>query len=75
MDNAAALLSLIGDLKELGKALTPDSSAVLLLLEDIWGEEAINSMSGYNAYVVTLTVGDELPGQLAQYLAGTITDE
>jgi hypothetical protein len=31
-------------------------------------------MSGYNANVVTLTVGDELSGQLDQYLAGTIAD-
>jgi uncharacterized membrane protein len=63
-----------GDLKEPGRALAPDSSAVLLLLQDIWSEEAIDSMSGYNANVVTLTVGDELSGQLDQYLAGTIAD-
>jgi uncharacterized membrane protein len=54
-----------GALKELGKALTPDSSAVLLLLEDIWSEDAIDSMSGYNANVAMLTVGDELSGQIA----------
>lgn len=32
-------------------------------------------MSGYNANVVTLTVGDELSGQIAQYLASAITDK
>jgi len=64
-----------GDLKELGQSLAPDSSAVLMLLEDIWSEDAINSMSGYNANVVTLTVGDELSGQIAQYVASAITDE
>ena len=64
-----------GDLKELGQSLAPDSSAVLLLLEDIWSEEAIDSMSGYNANVVTLTVGDELSGQIAEYVASTISDE
>jgi hypothetical protein len=45
--------------------VTPDSSAVLLLLEDICAEDAIDSMSGCNANVVTLTVGDELSGQIA----------
>lgn len=38
-----------GDLKELGQALVPDSSAVLLPLEDIYAEAAVDSMSGYNA--------------------------
>jgi uncharacterized membrane protein len=64
-----------GDLKELGKALASDSSAVLLLLEDSWSEDAIDSMWGYGANVATLTVGDELSGQIAQYLADAITDE
>jgi len=63
-----------GDLKEIGEALTPDSSAFLLLLEDTYSEGVVNSMSGYNANVVTLTVGDELSGQIAQYTAGEATD-
>ena len=46
------------DLEELGEALTPDSSALLILLEDTYTEGAINDMSGYNANVVTLTVGE-----------------
>ena len=32
-------------------------------------------MSGYNANVVTLTVGDELSGQIASYVAGAATDD
>ena len=64
-----------GDLKELGQALATDSSAVLMLLEDTWSEDAIDSMSGYNADVVTLTVGDELSGHIAEYVASTISDE
>jgi hypothetical protein len=48
---------------------------VLLLLEDSWSEDAIDSMWGYGANVATLTVGDELSGQIAQYLADAITDE
>ena len=37
------------DLEEIGEALTPDTSAVLLLLEDTYTEDAVDSMSGYNA--------------------------
>jgi uncharacterized membrane protein len=63
-----------GDLKKLGEKLTPDSSAFLLLLEDIYSEEVVDSMSGYNANVVTLTVGSELSGQIATYTEGSLSD-
>ncbi len=61
-----------GDLKEIGEAMSPDSPAFLLLVEDIDSEIVIDSMAGYNANVVTLTVGDELSGQIAQYTAGAV---
>ena len=64
-----------GDLKEIGEALSPDSSAVLMLLEDIYAEVAVDSLSGYNAQVVTLTVGDELSGEIAQFAAGAVSDD
>lgn len=64
-----------GDLKEIGEAMQPDSSAFLLLLEDKDSEAVIKSMSGYSANVVTLTVGDELSGQIASYVAGEATDD
>jgi uncharacterized membrane protein len=64
-----------GDLKELGEQLPPDSSACLLLLEDTYSESVVDSMAGYNANVVTLTVGDELSGQIAQYAAGEAHDD
>jgi uncharacterized membrane protein len=64
-----------GDLKEIGEAMQPDSSAFLLLLEDKDSEDVIQSMSGYSANVVTLTVGDELTGQIASYVAGAATDD
>ena len=64
-----------GDLKEIGEAMSPDSSAFLLLLEDTYSEDVVDSMSGYNANVVTLTVGDELSGQIASYVAGEATDD
>jgi uncharacterized membrane protein len=63
-----------GDLKEIGEAMSPDSSAFLLLLEDSQSEGVVDSMSGYNANVVTLTVGDELSGQIASYTEGAATD-
>ncbi len=64
-----------GDLQEIGNAMQPDSSAFLLLLEDQYSEDVVNSLKGYNANVVTLTVGDELSGQIAPYVAGEATDD
>jgi len=64
-----------GELKELGKALTPDSSAVLLLLEDVYTEAAVDGMSGYTANVVTLTLGNELSGEVARFVAGAVSDD
>ena len=55
--------------------MSPDTSAFLLLLEDSQTEDVVKSMSGYNAGVVTLTVGDELSGQIASYVAGAATDD
>jgi uncharacterized membrane protein len=63
-----------GKLEELGEALTPDSSAFLLLLEDVYSEGVVDSMAGYNANVVTLTVGSELSGQIASYTEGAVSD-
>lgn len=64
-----------GDLKEIGEAMSPDSSAFLLLLEDTYSEDVVDSLKGYNANLVTLTVGDELSGQIASYVAGAATDD
>ena len=61
------------DLEELGEALTPNSSMMLLLLEDTYSEGVISSMAGYSGDVVTLTVGDDLSGEIA-YTQGAVTD-
>jgi uncharacterized membrane protein len=58
-----------GDLEELGSAMTPNSSALLLVLEDTDTESVINDLQGYNAQVVTLTLGDELSGEIDQLVA------
>lgn len=63
-----------GDLEEIGAAMQPDTSAFLLLVEDWASESVINKMDDFNANVITLTVGDELSGQLATYMAGEATD-
>jgi uncharacterized membrane protein len=62
-----------GDLKEIGEAMQPDTSAFLLLVEDWSSETVIDKMKGVNANVVTLTVGDELSGEIAQMVAGEAT--
>ena len=54
------------DLKQIGAQLQPNSSAFLALVEDTDAEAMVNSMSGYEANVVTVTLGDKLSGTIAQ---------
>lgn len=63
------------DLEELGAEMVPDSSALLLLLEDTETEGLVNDVQGYDANVVTLTVGDELSGEIDSYSEGLVTDK
>ncbi len=60
------------DLKELGDQLDPNSSALLALIEDTASEALINGMKDYNAKVITLTVGDEVSGEIATAVAAEI---
>jgi uncharacterized membrane protein len=62
------------DLERIGDALRPNSSAFLLLLEDTQTEGVIDSMKDYRADVITLTVGDQLSGEIATYVAAQATD-
>ena len=64
-----------GELEEIGRAMSPNTSAFLLLVEDINSEVVINKMEDFNANVITLTVGDELSGQIAQYTTGIAQDD
>lgn len=64
-----------GDLKEVGAAMEADTSAFLLMVEDIASEIVIDKMDGYNANVITLTVGDDMSGQIASYMAGEAHDD
>ncbi len=56
----------VDDLKQIGAQLPPNSSAFLALVEETDAEAVVNSMKGYKANVVTVTLGDELSGTIAQ---------
>lgn len=60
-------------LKAMGEALPLNSSAFLVLIEDKEAEGIIDSMQGYNAQVVTMTVGDQMSGEIAQAVSSEIT--
>jgi uncharacterized membrane protein len=62
------------DLEELGAEMTPNTSALLLILQDTETEGFVNGVQGYDANVVTLTVGDQLSGEIANYSSGYVTD-
>ena len=57
----------------MGEALPLNSSAFLVLIEDKEAEGIIDSMQGYNAQVVTMTVGDQMSGEIAQSVSSEIT--
>lgn len=59
-------------LKQLGQQMEPNSSAILAIAQDKEAESVINSMEGYNANIVTFTVGDQLSGEIAQYVAAEV---
>jgi uncharacterized membrane protein len=61
------------DLRKMGNALPPDSSGLIVLIEDTQAEKLINELEGYQAEVVTLTVGDELSGELDTLIAADVT--
>jgi len=61
------------DLKKIGEQLQPNSSACLALVENTDAEAVVNSMSDINANVVTITLGDELSGTIAQAIEADVT--
>src|SRR5437764_13853271 len=61
------------DLKQIGEQLQPNSSAFLALVEDTDAEAVVNNLAGYNANVVTVTLGDELSGTIAQAVEADVT--
>jgi uncharacterized membrane protein len=61
------------DLKTLGQQMSPNSSALLILVEDKDAEAIIDDMKGYSARIVTLTVADQISGEIATAVAGEVT--
>lgn len=61
------------DLKKIGEQLPPNSSAFLALVENTDAEAVVNSMSDINANVVTITLGDELSGTIAEAVEADVT--
>jgi uncharacterized membrane protein len=62
----------VDDLKQIGEQLQPNSSAFLALVENTDAEAVINSMAGYKANVVIVTLGDELSGTITQAVEGEV---
>ena len=61
------------DLKKIGESDWSPSSAFLALVEDTDAEAVVESMSGVMANVVTVTLGDELSGTIAQAVEGDVS--
>jgi uncharacterized membrane protein len=57
------------DLEQIADALPPNSSAFVALVEDMEAEQIIDDMSDYRANIVTITVGDELSGEIDSVVA------
>ena len=57
------------ELEKLSEALTPSTSAIILVLEDTYAQGALNAMGDTDATVVDVVLGDETSGELAQLTA------
>ena len=60
------------DLKKLAAEMQPNTSAIPAMVEDTAAEQVIGDMQGYNAKVVTLTMGNEVSGEVAQAVAAEV---
>jgi hypothetical protein len=53
--------------------MKPNTSAILVIVEDRGAEQLINRMAPYQAQVVTLAVGDETSGAIMQAVAADVS--
>ncbi|MCB9138169.1 MAG: DUF1269 domain-containing protein [Caldilineaceae bacterium] len=60
------------DLEQVGAAMQPNTSMFMMIVEDSVSEQAIKDLGGINANAITLTVGDAVSGELAQYVAAAV---
>jgi hypothetical protein len=49
--------------------MAPNTSAIVVVIEDQYAEAAARSLGEYDAKVVTVTLGDQLSGEMANYAA------
>ncbi len=61
------------DLKELGNRLAPNTSAFLVLVEESDAERVSHRLQAYDTQILTMTVGDELCGELDDIFADEAT--
>lgn len=56
-------------LKALAVDMAPNTSAILVVIEDKLAQDAAKAMGEYGAKAVTLTLGDQLSGEVASFAA------
>jgi uncharacterized membrane protein len=54
-------------LKALAVNMAPNTSAIVVVIEDQYAEAAAKSLGEYDAKVVTVTLGDQLSGEMASF--------
>jgi uncharacterized membrane protein len=54
-------------LKALGAAMKPNTSAIMVLLEDMAAEKLSQTLGKEGAHVVTVTLGDQASGEVVSY--------
>jgi len=57
------------DLKAIGAQMQPNTSGLVVLMEDQYVKQAMDDMGAQGASVLTVTLGDQASGELAQYAA------
>lgn len=57
------------ELKALAVDMLPNTSAIIVVIEDKYAQDAAKALGEYGAKAVTVTVGDQLSGELASYAA------
>ena len=61
-------------LKELTVGMGPNTSAILVVIEDKAAQDVATEMGQYGARVVTLTLGSQLSGEMASFAAVSLAD-
>ena len=65
----------VDEMRKVGDSLPNDSSGIFLLLEDQEAEKAIKSLEGIQADALTIDLGDELSGVVAETVLADVAVE